>query len=442
MLRAVLPAGRDARWVLLGTLFSAIGTGLTLPFLLVYLTQVRGLNAGTVGLLTAWMGGVGLALAPVGGTIVDRFGARRVVVPLLLVEALGTASLSLVDSVGTAFAALTVMAVGGAAVWSALSTILATLVSEDDRQRAFGLSFTLLNLGIGTGGLIAGSFVNVAHPGTFQLLYLGDAVSFLVPVAILLSRPHVGRRSPRAPVVPGEPVPRGGYAQVFRDRAFVSYFIFGLVLGTIGYAQIEIGFTAFSIEVAHVPARVIGWAFAGNTLLIVLAQLFVLRWLQGRSRTRALAIVGLIFASSWLILALSGAAGKAGHAWLAAVGVVACSVVFACGETLMSPILPAITNALAPDELRGRYNAVASMAFGLSSVVGPATAGPLIGRGHASAWIAFVIAGSLVASMLALRLHRRLTPAQDGLGAPITVIDSPVVSPVVDSPVVEAVAGA
>ena len=42
-----------------------------------------------------------------------------------------------------------------------------------------------------------------------------------------------------------------------------------------------------------------------------------------------------------------------------AIGVVACSVIFAFGETLMSPVMPAITNALATDELRGRYNAMA-----------------------------------------------------------------------------------
>ncbi len=41
-------------------------------------------------------------------------------------------------------------------------------------------------------------------------------------------------------------------------------------------------------------------------------------------------------------------------------------------------------------------------------------AGPLIGAGRATTWAVLVIAGSLVASVLALSLRRRLTPAQDG----------------------------
>jgi multidrug transporter EmrE-like cation transporter len=57
------------------------------------------------------------------------------------------------------------------------------------------------------------------------------------------------------------------------------------------------------------------------------AQLFVLRWLDGRSRSRALAVVGLVFAGSWLTLALSGLAGGAGYGVAAAFGVVACSTI-------------------------------------------------------------------------------------------------------------------
>jgi MFS family permease len=417
MLRSALPASHEARRILLGTLFSAIGRGLTLPFLLIYLTRVRGLDAGTVGLLVGWMGVVALALAPYGGTLVDRLGARRVVLPLLAVEVVGSVSLAFVDSAPTAFAALTVVAIGYSALWSGQTTLLASLVTPEERQRAFGLSFTLLNLGIGAGGLIAGTFVDIARPATFQVIYFGDAASYLVPIAILLSMPAVGRRV--ATSASESTASGGGYATVLRDGRFVRFLIFGLVITTAGYAQIEVGFTGFATVVAEVPARVVGWAFAGNTLLIVLAQLFVLRWLEGRSRTKALALVGVIFASSWLILALAGLAGQ-GHLGgsagpsLAAVGVVACSVVFAMGETLLSPVMPAITNALATDEVRGRYNALGSMIHGVSGIVGPVVAGPLIGAGRAAAWVVLVVGGSLVASVLALRLRHRLTPAQDG----------------------------
>jgi MFS family permease len=414
MIRAALPASHDARRLLVGTLFSAIGRGLTLPFLFIYLTQVRGLEAGTVGFLVAWMGAVALGLAPVGGSLVDRYGARRVVLPCLGIEAVGTGSLALVRTPATALLVLTLIAVGGAALWSAQTTILAMLVTPEERQKTFGLSFTLLNLGIGTGGVIAGFVVDVARPVTFQAIYVADAASFLIPAAILLAMPHVGRRVEPDPGAPAAAQSSGGYREVLRDRSFVYFVVFALTLTTFGYAQIEIGFSAFATVVAEVRPGIVGWALAANTLVIVTAQLFVIRWLDGRSRTRSLAVVGLIFATSWVVLALAGVAGSNGWRAAAVAGVIACAVIFAMGETLLSPVMPAITNALATDELRGRYNAMASIIWGVSGIIGPIAAGPLIGAGRAPVWAGLVICGSLVASLLALGLHRRLTPAQDG----------------------------
>jgi MFS family permease len=418
MLRDALPASRSARRILVGSLFSSIGNGLVLPFLLIYLTRVRGLDAGSVGLLVGWMGLVALTLAPLGGSLVDRFGARRVVLPLFLVEAAGTAALAFVTGAPTAFFALTAIAIAGAALWSGMTTILASLTTEAERQKAFGLNFTLVNLGIGMGGLISGAVVDVSRPVTFQAIYLGNAASFLVPAAILFSLPHAGQRLTSVPgaaaLASHESGPRGGYGQVLRDRPFMRFFLYGLALTTCGYAQIEVGFTAFSTQVAQVTPRVIGWALAGNTLLIVAAQLFVLRWLDGRSRTRALAVVGVIFATSWLTLAAAGFAGQRGAVAFAVAGVVGCAVVFAAGETLLSPVMPALTNALATDELRGRYNALSSMVWGISGVIGPVAAGPLIGAGHPALWVLLVVGGCLAASVLAIGLHGRLTPEQDG----------------------------
>ncbi len=416
MLRRALPTRPEARRILLGTLLSAVGRGLTLPFLFIYLTDVRGLSDTQAGLVIGWFGAVTLALSPLGGTLIDRFGARRVVLPCLVVEAIGTASLALVDSVSTAFAVSTLLAVGGSTLWSGQSTILASLTDEGERQRVFGLQFALLNLGIGVGGLISGAVVDVARPVTFQAIYLLDAVSYLTPGLILLTLPHVGHRLAQDREA-GAARASGGYLTVLRDRPFRRLVLFGLVLTTCGYAQIEVGFTAYSVRVVEVTPRVVAWALACNTVMIVLSQLLVIRRMEGRSRTGALAAVGAVFATAWLVLGAAGVIGT-GNALLAALGVVTCSAIFGFGETMLSPVMPALTNALATDELRGRYNAMSSMIFGISGIIGPVTAGPLIGAAHGRLWVAVVVGGSLTASALALSLRRLLTPTQDGRPIP------------------------
>ncbi|MGK5443940.1 MFS transporter, partial [Micromonospora sp. URMC 105] len=385
MLRRSLPRRPEARRILLGTLLSAIGRGLTLPFLFIYLTDVRGLSDPRAGLVIGWYGAVTLALSPLGGTLIDRFGARRVVLPSLVIEAIGTGSLALVDSTASAFGVATVIAIGGSAIWSGQNTILASLTADDERQRVYGLNFALLNLGIGVGGLTSGAIVDVARPATFQLIYLLDALTYLTPAIILLTLPHVGRRL--AAATAGAKTRGGGYLTVLRDRPFRRLVIFGLVLTTCGYAQIEVGFTAYAVRVVEVTPRVVAWALAGNTVMIVLSQLLVIRRMEGRSRTGALAVVGAVFATAWLTLGAAGLIGT-GNALVAALGVVACAAIFGFGETMLSPVMPALTNALATDELRGRYNAMSSMIFGISGVIGPVTAGPLIGAADGKVWVA------------------------------------------------------
>ncbi|WP_319460470.1 MFS transporter [Micromonospora sp. RTP1Z1] len=421
MLRRALPARPEARRILLGTLLSAVGRGLTLPFLFIYLTDVRGLTDTRAGLVIGWFGAVTLALSPVGGTLIDRFGARRVVLPCLVVEAVGTGSLALVDSTASAFAVATLIAVGGSALWSGQTTILASLTDDGERQRVFGLQFALLNLGIGVGGLISGAVVDTARPITFQAIYLLDALSYLMPGLILLTLPHVGRRLAAAPTA-GDRPSTGGYLTVLRDRPFRRLVIFGLVLTTCGYAQIEVGFTAYSIRVVEVTPRVVAWALAANTVMIVLSQLLVIRRMEGRSRTGGLAAVGAVFATAWLVLGAAGVIGT-GNALVAALSVVACAAIFGFGETMLSPVMPALTNALATDELRGRYNAMSSMIFGVSGIIGPVTAGPLIGAADGRIWVVVVVAGCLTASVLALSLRRLLTPAQDGRLTPALARD-------------------
>ncbi|MEV0805686.1 MFS transporter [Micromonospora sp. NPDC050200] len=423
MLRRSLPRRPEARRILLGTLLSAIGRGLTLPFLFIYLTDVRGLSDPRAGLVIGWYGAVTLALSPLGGTLIDRFGARRVVLPALLIEAIGTGSLAVVDSTASAFGVATVIAIGGSAIWSGQNTILASLTADDERQRVYGLNFALLNLGIGVGGLTSGAIVDVARPATFQLIYLLDSLSYLTPAIILLTLPHVGHRLAAGPA--GAKTAGGGYLTVLRDRPFRRLVIFGLVLTTCGYAQIEVGFTAYAVRVAEVTPRVVAWALAGNTVMIVLSQLLVIRRMEGRSRTGGLALVGAVFATAWLVL---GAAGllSTGNALAAALGVVACAAIFGFGETMLSPVMPALTNALATDELRGRYNAMSSMIFGISGVIGPVTAGPLIGAADGKVWVAVVVGGCLAASLIALSLRPLLTAIQDGRTPTPTPTPTPV----------------
>ncbi|HEX6687006.1 MAG TPA: MFS transporter [Candidatus Limnocylindrales bacterium] len=429
MFREALPTQPEARRILIGTIFSALGRGFTLPFLFIYMTKVRDIPESTAGLLIGWFGLLTLFAAPIGGTLIDRLGARRVVLPALVIEAAAMGGLALASNQWQFWGVLTLGAIGGSTIWAGQNTILTSVTSDGERQKVFGLQFALLNLGIGIGAAVSGSIVDTERLGTFQLIYLLDLLCYLAPVVVLLSLPRVGRRLVE-PVRAGdggdggEGVRQPGYREVLRHKPFRRLLAFSLLLTVSGYAQLEVGFSGFAINVVGVSPRIVGYAFAANTAVIVLAQLFVIRKISGRSRSRSLAWVGAIFATSWMVLGLAGVIDGA-SAVASALGVIVFAAVFAFGETLLSPTMPTMVNALATDELRGRYNALAGMIWGVSGVVAPVSAGPLLQLGLGGLWIGLVIAGCLTASLIALSLRRLVTPQQDGTAPPTDSVTNP-----------------
>ena len=401
------PMSPVVRRILLGNTLSAIGSGMTVPLLIVYLGQVRGLGTGIAGLVIAYMALVSLLLMPATGVLVDRFGPRPILIAGLLTEAMGVALLTQVDSAGTAFAVATVVSLGASFTWSPQSALLGRLATAEERQRVFGIQFMLLNLGIGIGGIVAALVVDVTSTSTFTILYLVDALTYLLYVGVLLTLRGVGVG--RAPVEADAPQD-AGYRDVLRDRVLLRVAILALVLLTCGYGSLEVGMPVIITVVNGLPVAWVAIAFTVNTGTIVVMQLGVLRLIRGRSRSRLMALVAVLWALSWVILGASGILPPV----LAIVAICLSTLVFAVGETLWAPIMPAIVNDLAPEHLRGRYNSVQSLVWGISGALGPGLAGLLLGAGLVAVWIPLVVIGCLGAGLLALGLRSHLTPALDG----------------------------
>lgn len=407
MLRGTLAETKAAPALLASMLLATAGFGLVLPYLFIYLTHVRHLDPTWVGVAGAWIGLAGLLAAGPAGALVDRYGARRVYVLLGVGQAAGLGSYAFVHSVWQAFGAATLASLGGPPLIGAYDTLLASAASEAARQRFFGVAFVALNIGIGLGGLVGGAVANEHRPRTFEVLYLCAGAGVLIGAAIVAPLRELGGPTPHDPEAP----PHGGWHAVLQDRVFVRFVVVGVLLMSCAYGQLEYGFTAFAVDVADVSTRVVGWAFAANCATIVVIQLLVLPHLEGRSRSRLLAVASLVLGGSWLVLAL-GAINPGGA--LAIAGVAGCGIVFALGEVVMSPIVPALTNSLSSDALRGRYNTLSSMSFGVTAVIGPLTAAPLIGHGLWGVWLVLVVAAGLCAAAGALTLSSRLSSEQDG----------------------------
>lgn len=400
----------EGRWLLSTVAIQTLGRGLTLPFTIIYLHEVRGFDLGVSGALMSIIAVTGLIVTGPGGTLIDRYGARRVLLAGLMAMIVGCALLAFATTPAVAAIALVLIGVNFGVSWPGFNSVIAAIVDGDLRQQYFGVNFALVNLGIGVGGIVGGFFIDVHRPETFTAIFLIDAASSLIPMALLLG-PLRHVRTHADPAQPHEE-PTEGYRQILRRPAVLWLTLLTFLAVFIGYGQMEGGFPAFARQVSGVSTQVIGFSFAVNTAVIVLLQFAVLKLIRGRRRTRVMQIMTLVWGLSWVLLGLTGLLPKS---LAAAIGVLLFMGVFAFGETMLQPTVPAIYNDLASDRSRGRYNAINAAAFQGGAIAGPIAAGLLLGEGRQTWFIVTMVVGSVLICLLAFALERRVPASANGV---------------------------
>ena len=94
---------KQARVMLLGIALSALGNGLVLPYTFIYFHNIRGFPIAVAGLIASYGAFSSLAISPLVGNLIDKWGPKPVLITSLLVSFVGYCSLSQVKTIGQAF---------------------------------------------------------------------------------------------------------------------------------------------------------------------------------------------------------------------------------------------------------------------------------------------------------------------------------------------------
>ena len=388
---------RDVWLLQIGGVANSFGNGIVFPFLAIYLHNVRGFGIATAGVAIAISSATQLTAGIAVGPVIDRLGARRILGAGLVIQALGFGLLPLVREPWHAYALLAFEGVGSACFWPSQSTLISRLTPAARRHAAFAQQRVTMNLGVGLGGIVGGLIATVSSPGTFTVLFVVDAVTFLAYVFVLLAVRDPGPE----PLAHGEQL--GTYRDVLRDRVFLGLWSLNFTFVMAGYSLLNL-LPPFVRDHGHVSEKQIGAIFFFNTLTIVLLQLPVSRWIEGRRRMRALAAMPALWAIAWIGVDFAGWRLEATAAFVA---VTLATVVFGVGECFHGPAHQALVADLAPDRLRGRYFSVHSMSWGLGGAAGPAIGGLILAAAPFALWPAAALV-LLGASVGALALESRV----------------------------------
>ncbi|BAU84859.1 integral membrane protein [Streptomyces laurentii] len=400
--------GAAMRRIQAGSALSAFGLGFTVPYLYVYVAQVRDLGATTAGVVLAVFAMAALVVLPFSGRAIDRRGPVPVLLVASLLAAAGAFGLGLAATVPAAIGSAALLGAGTAVMQPALATMIVWCSTPVTRTRSFATQFFLQNLGLGVGGLIGGQLVDTSRPDSFLLLFSIEAVMFLVLAAIVLTV-----KMPDTATLPGARPAGGrggGVRALLGHKAMVQLCVLGFVLFFACYGQFESGLAAYGTEAAGIAPSTLGVALAANTAMIVAAQFLVLKFVERRKRTRMIAAVGLIWTVAWLIAGYAGL-GHGSQA-MATAAFISTYALFGLGEAMLSPTVAPLVADLAPESMVGTYNSAFALVKQLALAVGPAVGGPMGASLHGPYIVTFVLF-SLGITVLALRLGKRLTPEQN-----------------------------
>jgi MFS family permease len=359
------PLPRAVLTLQLGGLVNAFGNGIVLPFLFIYLHNVRGIGLGLTGLVVATHAGVSMVAGPVFGSQIDRFGGKRMLATALVILTVGYAGYALVHEAWQGFLVAAVSGIGVGGFWPSQSTLIAGLTPQEQRPAAFAMQRVVMNLGIGLGALTGGAIATTESPGSFTTLFLLDAATFLVYGAVMLV-------AVPSPALGGAYAPggAGSYRDILRHRAFVAVIGLNALFIFAGFSGFEV-LPVYAKNEAGLTEAQIGLLFFVNTVVIVLAQLPIARFAQGRRRMPTLALLGLLWAGAWTIVPFSGSASAETAVWL----LVAAMTVFAIGECLHGAVQAPLVADLAEPRLLGRYMALSALSWQVGFALGPALGG-------------------------------------------------------------------
>ena len=372
-----------------GTLVNRLGT-FVVPFLALYLTRERGFRVEEAGLVVSLHGAGGVLAGLVGGTLADRVGRRATLLSGLWLGSAAMLSLGFARATWHIAVSAFLLGLLGELYRPAVAAAIADVVRPEDRPRAYGLLYWVVNVGFSIAVLLAG----LASRLGFLVLFLGDALTTFLYGALVWWKVPETRLA--LPGKQAEPSHRPPSLAPFQDATFLA-FALPILLTTFIFTQSNVTLPLDLTSHGMSPAT-FGTVLATNGVLVVLLQPFAGR-VMGRMRRAA---------------ALAWASGLTGlgfglHAFGANVGLATLAVVvWTLGEVAQSPVASAVVADLAPTEQRGIYQGAYYMLWALAACIAPTLGSWVLGRhGTYALW-----GGCLVMGLFAAGWHLAIADAR------------------------------
>jgi MFS family permease len=380
------------------SLLFALGEGTFLTGSAVFFTQIVGLSAAQVGLGLTCAGVAAFLAAVPMGTLVDRFGPKR----MWAVSSAGQAAMFVVWPFITDFRGYVAMAVGmeviGALGSAAHGAYTIDVLPPGERVRSRAYMYSALNAGFTLGSLVGGIALAFHSNGLLHGLPWFTAAVFLVnagAISRLPRAPHDDRTAEDRKVrVPGPgPLRNPGW---LLTTFFIGVFWTNQVL-------LNVVIPLWLVQATDAPRVLLAFLFGTNTVMCIFLPMAAARGVRDvRTALRAIRVSSTFFVLSCLItLATHDTVG-----WVTIALVWLGHVTVTGAELYLSAASWTFEAELMDPRQRGAYQGAAGLSTTLGKVWAPAAYTFLALSWGAAGWL--VIAGIIVLATLAVQPSARL----------------------------------
>lgn len=346
---------KQLRTILTATFANSFGAFFVTPFLVIYLSQIPGIEIWAIGLALTLKITSQNALMILGGWTSDRFGPIAVMVASFLIRAVAYLQFASADSNVRVIGAALSLGVGAALFMpSSKSAILRITDGRLPASETFAIRSAVSNMGAAIGP-IAGGILLISNPRA-GLVAVAAAFLLLAPI---LWRIRAGVRSERESTVADAIVPP--IKQSNHGSGVIWLFAASALFGA-SYSQIE--FAIPVVVAARFGEFVVGLVFATNAVIVVLTQLPLV------ALTKALSL-RCIVASGGLLMAVAFAVVADASGWALLLLAI---TFFTTAEVILDPRIDAGVELISNQQSQGRVFGLLGIGFAIGAAAANAFA--------------------------------------------------------------------
>jgi MFS family permease len=385
---------RQRRIFLAATLIDALGSGLWMPFALLFLVHGQGMGLLDAGASLSTGALLALVIGPATGAAMDRFGPRALLVTGNLVRVAAFCAYPLVHTSWQVIVVSVVAGFGDRLFWTCNAPMVTRLTAGSETDRMLATQTVGRFAGAGIGAAAMAVLPTITSPWAFHLLAYLNAASFAVAAVLMGLLPRAEAR---------KNTPSGSWRAVLGDRPFTGFCVTHMAF-TLASASKFAVLPIVVRDLLHGPQWIAGTAITLGTVVVVTLQRPIVTLLAGRSRTAGLIGAAVLFAVSFALLIpleivpLQVATGL----------ILVTSLGFSVAEAMFGPTGTAAAAAAAPPGAEGRASAIFQLSWGLPVALAPGLLAALLSVDNALTWS--VLALTCAAAVPALLVLRKKLP--------------------------------